>query len=472
MDGRGRCEKRFCEVSAENEVFRFDAEYFDKECLFLLDKIRNGRYCTVETNFDVSKLAGFEYTEYFTPDNMNRENSYIALTSRNIQQNRLFLNDYITIDKKIADAYLTRSKLKPGDVVMSYTGEYRRALTLFDRDFQLGPNVCRLTPIGNEIDSSFLSVFFNSKSGQKILDREKTLSAQPTVSMSRIRKIPVPVFCELQELVSNLVEENYRLQCRSEEKYREAAAVLDQYLNVDEYNITNITVKTIKDSFLSTGRLDAEYYQDKYQTYEARLNVRKTVASLCHLYDESFVPCEDTQYRYIELANVGTFGNISDIELFNGYDLPSRARRKVRKGQVIVSSVEGSLQRCALITSEFDNALCSSGFYVLDSDYINSETLLVLFKSKLVQALLKRRCSGTILTGITRDELLSMPLPEIEVTVQSVIAEKVRGSFALRKRAEALLECAKQAIDIAIEQSEGHAIVWLRERRGEWNADL
>ncbi len=55
----------------------------------------------------------------------------------------------------------------------------------------------------------------------------------------------------------------------------------------------------------------------------------------------------------------------------------------------IVSSIEGSLQSCAMITPEYDGALCSTGFYILASALINSETLLVLFKSEPIQALIR-----------------------------------------------------------------------------------
>ena len=55
-----------------------------------------------------------------------------------------------------------------------------------------------------------------------------------------------------------------------------------------------------------------------------------------------------------------------------GAELPTRARRVVKSGQILVASVEGSMQSCALITDEYDGALCSTGFYVLDSDKMNA----------------------------------------------------------------------------------------------------
>lgn len=185
---------------------------------------------------------------------------------------------------------------------------------------------------------------------------------------------------------------------------------------------------------------------------------------MCNLHDKNYNPDAKQTYQYIELADVGQSGDISDVDIQYGSDLPTRARRIVKSGQVIVPSVEGSLQSCALITDEYDDVLCSTGFYVLDSDCINSETLLVLFKSEPIQALMKQRCSGTILTAISKDELLSMPLPMIDDDIQEEIAAKVQESFALRKQSKQLLEYAKQAVEMAIEQGEDVALAWLKDK--------
>lgn len=117
-----------------------------------------------------------------------------------------------------------------------------------------------------------------------------------------------------------------------------------------------------------------------------------------------------------------------------------------------------------MITDDFDECLCSTGFYILDSEQINPETLLVLFKSKVIQSLMKQRCSGTILTGITKEELLSMPLPKIEDDLQKEIAENIQHSFKLRTQSKQLLEDAKRAVEMAIEQGEDIALKWLESK--------
>ncbi len=282
--------------------------------------------------------------------------------------------------------------------------------------------------------------------------------------------IPIPTFSDaFYKVISNLIINSENLIAASQEKYRYAEKMLVSTIDMVDRSSTKIitSLKSLSESFLTSGRLDAEYYQPIYDDYKAALKTEDTVYTLCNLYDKNFVPKDDVEYAYIELANVGNSGDINDVDSVLGKNLPSRARRKVKSGQVIIASVEGSLQSCALITDEYSGALCSTGFYVVDSDYINPESLLVLFKSKPIQALLKQRCSGTILTAITKDEFLSMPLPKIEQSVQKQIATKVQESFALRHQSEQLLENAKRAVEIAIELGEEKAMKWLKGKNAE-----
>ena len=110
-----------------------------------------------------------------------------------------------------------------------------------------------------------------------------------------------------------------------------------------------------------------------------------------------------------------------------GEDLPTRARRKVAAGDVIVSSIEGSLESIALITEEYDNALCSTGFHVIQSEVLNSKVLLVLLKSIIGQLQLKKGCSGTIfLTAINKEEFSKIAVPaKIKEEKQAEIEQKV-----------------------------------------------
>jgi restriction endonuclease S subunit len=183
----------------------------------------------------------------------------------------------------------------------------------------------------------------------------------------------------------------------------------------------------------------------------------------CNLKDTNFNPAEDTFYKYIELSNIGKTGEVNGCTQELGKDLPSRARRKINTGDVVISSIEGSLQSCAVIPKEYDNAICSTGFYVIKSTKINSETLLVLFKSQLMQAIMKQNCSGTILTAMNKDEFTNILIPLIDHSKQAQIAELVQESFMLKAESQRLLHIAKQAVEIAIETDEATAIQFIND---------
>ncbi len=74
---------------------------------------------------------------------------------------------------------------------------------------------------------------------------------------------------------------------------------------------------------------------------------------------------------------------------------------------------------------------------------------------------MKQRCSGTILTAISKSEFLSMPFPMVDPTTQAEIAANVQESFFLRQKAESMIKLAVRAVEIAIEDSEAAAVVWL-----------
>ena len=358
------------------------------------------------------------------------------------------------------------SFIKTEDIIITKVGTpcYASILTDYD-EIALSRTVMGLTGI-HGIDPYYLMVFLRCKYGFEQLFRQRELTIQYQLTLPRVKAVDVFLADDkLQKAVNRLCGKSREFQKNSNEAYQFAEQTLMEIVKCPDFSAFGThSIKSINESFTLSGRLDAEYYQPKYELVTQGLNTSETVLSLCNLHDKTFVPKDKELYLYIELADVGQTGDISTVDTQYGADLPTRARRIVKSGQIIVSSVEGSLQSCALITDEYDGALCSNGFYVLDSDCINSETLLVLFKSEPIQALMKQRCSGTILTAISKDELLSMPLPMIDDDIQEEIAAKVQEAFTLRKQSKQLLEYAKQAVEMAIEQGEDVALKWLKDK--------
>lgn len=460
MDGLECNESNLSEI-IKNKDYRIDSQFWTTK----IHKNSNHRY------LKIGKIL--EKTQYGISIEMNEDKIGCPIFRMNEIHNMLCdlnVKKYAKISEKELDEF----KLKDGDVLFNRTNSFEwvgRTGIYYsngNHDKQVFASyLVRLIVDETQVLPEYLVAFLNSSSGVKqIKARARQSINQTNVNPEEVKEIEMPV---LSMRFQKIVQDQFLLanakRLKSAKLYEEAEELLDRYLNINDLSQAKaINIVSLSQSMQMSGRLDAEYYQPKYEHIMASLSVSEKLLSICEVYDKNFVPDEKSSYEYIELSNVGTTGNISDVKLVQGSDLPTRARRIVKKGQVIVSSIEGSLNSCALIDDDFDGALCSTGFYVIDSVKINSETLLVLFKSKPIQSLLKQRCSGTILTAISKDEFMNLPLPIIDDALQQEIADKVQKSFKLRRESERLLDIAKQVVEIAIETDEDTASSWLNNR--------
>lgn len=454
------------EVLKDNEVFRLDAEYFKKATLRLIKKIRSGQHEIIGRSYVISKLAGFEFTEYFTPDNMESSNFYIALTSKNIQNETLNLSEFITIDKDVADKNLIRSKLYKHDVILSYTGEYRRSLVLQEEDnkFQLGPNVCRLRVFNSSINSFYLSTFFNCLIGQKILDREKTLSAQPTVAMSRIRTIAVPLLSqEFQLAIEQLVKAAHSRQTESKTLYAQAETLLLNELGLSNWQPTkdNTAEVNLADSFLQSGRLDAEYYQVKYGELEKKIkeynNGFCTLKDLAVSYSAGFA-FESSNY-VDEGFNLIRINNIKggNLELDNCAKLSENEAMKSPKDIVqendILISMSGTIGSSCKIPKNIKAVINQRILKIVPKNY-NFEVLPLIINSIIGKMQLNRLGTGGVQTNLSNQDILNIYIPLISKNIQDEISFLIECSQSTQAEGKRLLLLAKQAVELAIEQGE------------------
>lgn len=446
-----------CEVlySALNNEHRIDAEYFSREHVNLYETVKNRSHIILG---DVSDITDGIH-ESFEYDDDSDINMISATSPRN---NYFDLSRGAFISAEL-HANNPRTALKTGDVIISSVGTIGNCAVVTD-DI-LPANSSRsvgIIRLKKSILPNVLSCFLLSKYGRNQSDREKTGNVQPCLFIYKIKEFLIPFFSvEFQDKINSCAVKAHSLRMQSTAAYTQAQEILQKELNFPlPAQSQNITTKLF--SFAdSAGRLDAEYFMPKYDYLLENLPDSLTVKESCKIHNENFNPASSTEYKYIELADVGTFGNITGAAIANGAELPTRARRIVHTGQVIVSSIEGSIQKCAIITGEYDGALCSTGFYVLDSDSYNPETLLLLFKSELVQNLLKRGCSGTILSAISDDEFKNVRLPCVSYDTQQKISSLVQKSFTLRRESEKLINFAVKSVELAIESGESDAIKYI-----------
>ncbi len=456
----------------DNIVYRLDAEYYHPDHIALEKKLNSLDLIDVRDTNGVFDCSAFypSIVPYYNFKNIGTpflrvneiQNGLLHLT-----QDTVFLPHEILNENKT-----TIAKCMPGDLIIAKGGNSLAKVALLTDDYQLY-SVCRdvivlRTQSLMHLNRYYLWMFLHSTIGQQLLLRTASQTGQPHLTIEALYQLEIPLYStSFQDCFEWLYNQSQKLKKDSEIKYQQA-----QILLLAELGLTDLRPKhqlTYVKKYSDTQqahRIDAEYFQPKYdeivnaiKKYSGGWNILGNIAKLK---DKNFNPEDKIEYKYIELSNIAGNGEISDCMVKEGRELPSRARRKVATGDVIISSIEGSLSSIALIQKEYDKALCSTGFHIVNSKSFNPETLLVIMKSILGQLQLKKGCSGTILTAINKDGFRNIVVPLVNEKIQTEIQKKITESFNLRKQSKHLLEYAKRAVEMAIEQDEKTAIEWLK----------
>lgn len=196
------------------------------------------------------------------------DDGILFIMSESVKEGYLDLNSARCISAKMHNS-LRRSKLKPGDVLVTKTGVYYGKSAVIPEDFPEAntiAHVARLVPKSN-VNPYYLSFFLNSSLGQFQLRRRGIKATRPEIKLVEFQDILVPIIPhELQLVTQSIYEEAERKRRESQTLYAEAEALLLDELGLDAIDLSHET--SYEASFSAAwgaGRLDAEYFQPKYE---------------------------------------------------------------------------------------------------------------------------------------------------------------------------------------------------------------
>ena len=376
-------------------------------------------------------------------------------------------NFFKKIPLKFANDYKNIKRLQNGEIAITKVGTPCFASIIHGLDdVALSRTVLGLKYIKN-IDPYYLVAFLRSKYGYLQLFRERELTIQFQLTLERVGNVLIykPANKKLEEVVSNCLNLYGKTNEKSGTLFAEAEDMLLSELSFTDWQPKHqlTFVKNYSDTKQS-NRIDAEYYQPKYEEIEKSI---KNYSGGCSFIKDEFKQNKsvfkinvEKKYQYVEIGSVNVSnGEITPCEVI-GAELPANAKRALNKGDVIVSKVR--TYRGAIAIVRKNGYVGSGAFTVLREDgRMNKETLLTFLHSKPLLAWSLKPNTGTSYPVIIDDDILSLPIPLLSKETQTQIQQKIIESFDLRKQSRHLLECAKRAVEIAIENDEQTAIKWL-----------
>lgn len=449
------------EVQRENEKLRLDSGYFAKPMLAAEAKIRAYPNSNDELGplfsrfvkgvFDINAESycdtGVPFLRILNLRNGVIDDSDLALIPEEVHQ----------IEKK--------TELRRGDIVFSKTAYPAASLVTLERCNTSQDTIATtLSKYGRETyKAEAIVAYLNSTIGQRLLWRQFQGNVQLHLSLDDGRKVPMPRLGALLQAAIKLAFElanNYR-ECTTTE-LENAGKALSDSLGFKSWQPPNpLTYTQTSTNAFSAGRLDAEYFRPRVRELLAILGGDgHSIGDLAPARSERFAPASSGSFDYLEIGGLRMDGT-AQAESVLHTEAPSRATNYVRSGDVITSTVRPIRRLSALIAPEQDGFVCSSGFVVLQPKKVAPEVLLTYLRLPAVCELMDLHTSASLYPAISEQDLLSLPMPLIDEPTSDRICAAVKSSQASRQRATELLEAAKRAVEIAIEDSETAALAYL-----------
>jgi len=451
---------------AETDLIRLESEFYTAP--------------TFDLNFPYTGEEIIDFVQYGTSKELNEDKEGYPILRLN-EFDSFFISEpskYCSIIDK--DTYQSL-QLKKNDVLICRTnGNYRyvgkSAIVPDDYNFAYASYLFKIRPKSELINSSTLVSYLNSKYGRKEIEKYSMASNQVNFSPSKFRQLRIPSFgIEFNKSIEASIYNSFELLRKSQNLYSLAENLLLEEIDLENFkpNSEGVNIKTLSNSFGKTGRLDAEYYQPKYdeilekiksQPYNSLINIvsiKKSIEPGSKNYSEEGLP-------FLRVADYSKFG-LTVPQKYLTSDFVSENKDKIKtlkpKKGTIIFSKDGSVGTAYHLREDFNGITSGAILHlkVKDESKIIPEYLTLALNSQVVQMQAERDAGGSIILHWRVSEIENVLVPVIDYKKQQEIAALVEESFALKKQSEHLLEVAKRAVEIAIEDGEEEALQYINQ---------
>ena len=200
-------------------------------------------------------------------------------------------------------------------------------------------------------------------------------------------------------------------------------------------------------------RINSEYYDVSNLSQSEKLSSMEYISKYFDLSKKRFDPnkYKKQTFKYIDISNVDINTGKYEISVIDKFEAPSRARKKVDKGDILISTVRPNRNAVAIISENDEGLVASTGFAVLLSkDNIDRYYSFAALKNQFTIKQLIRKASGGMYPAIAEEEVMSLKIPIPSPEIQKYIGDKVRRAEELREESKLLREEAENIIKVQL----------------------
>ena len=382
------------------------------------------------------------------------------------------------IPARLCNEFLTLKRVRRGDILFTKGGAIDRVGYVIEEGAVSRDLIFLKTSRLPESQRLWMFTYFRTAFFRRMLLRSSSQTAQPHLTITLVRELPLFLASDqLSNAVASAVIDAYHHADQAANLLRVAEDTLLAALGLGDWKPPEPLsyIARASDAF-TAGRIDAQYFMP------AKKQVRRSLAamsgdSLGERMDsirDMFVP--DRAPATMKLRNYDVTDAL--VSLLDAEKEPSFAaeigsnKKTFKDGDVVISRLRAYLREIAVVSTCDDiPSIGSSEFIVLRPKKgqcdISPETLMVFLRSAPVQTVLKWCQKGSQHPRFSEGDLLSIPVPDAVAEVSGQVTTIVKKGFAARRCARQLLEAAKRAVEIAIENGEADAMAFLNQTKGQ-----
>lgn len=434
-----------------DEAYRMDAEYFTTNFAFK-DYYLGGQVA--------------EFIQYGTSDDLN-EDGIGYPTLRLNEFDSYFIKEPEKYCNKIGEQQFANLKLKKNDVLICRTNGNpqlvgKSAIVMEDQPYAFASYLFRVRTDTAKISPSTLTTYLHTSYGRSEIEKNMMISNQTNFSPARFKLTRIPKFKkDLQDIIDRLIIDAYGLSKSYKSLYQQAEDLLLKELGLKDFQVgDDLSFVVNLSNVNSAKRVDAEYFQPKYEKLISKLELQ-TVNKL-----EDFVKDYSTGFTFksenyqedgiplIRINNIKKgFVDLSDTAYLSEKDYLLSPKDIAKPGNIVLS-MSGTIGMSAVIPTDVVKCSINQRILRFTPKGIDPDLLVLILNSVIGSYQLERIGTGGVQTNISYRDIQNILIPVLLKPTQEKIAELVRKSHEARKKSKELLEQAKRKVEEMIEKGE------------------
>ena len=329
-----------------------------------------------------------------TPPTSNDGIPYVGISECDYSSRTVVFSSARKVGQNVLDEHKNRYTLKQGDFIIGKIGTIGKPFFVpMPQDYALSANIVLLQPEIDKVNPAFLFFQFSSSDVERQFFKDSRATTQAAFGILRVRNIDVvlPPLAEQSRIVSAIesafaiiddVERN-----KSDLQVAVTAAkskilslaisgkLVPQDPNDEPTSVLLERIRAERETLIKAGKIKRGKTEKEVTIYRDNSHYGKLPFDLPETWERVRICniCEPQETRkptgksfsYIDIDAIDNKRHcVSKPKIIPTSQAPSRAAKGVRFGDTLFSMVRPYLENIAFITSELDDCIASTGFYI------------------------------------------------------------------------------------------------------------